>query len=144
MESVLIVVTLVSLALTIALAVVLARLMRDERRRSEARAAVLREMADAVAREQLLEEPGDELDLPLVADVQPAGDLFVHREPGSAWPRRVAVAAALASLVTVAALALTIDEPIARVAHPDQHATGGGANRRAPRVALAQADAGDR
>ena len=85
MESVLIVITLVSLALTIALAVVLARLMRDERRRSEARAAVLREMADAVAREQLLEEPGDELDLPLVADVQPAGDLFVHREPGSAW-----------------------------------------------------------
>jgi hypothetical protein len=111
MESVLIVITLVSLALTIALAVVLARLMRDERRRSEARTAVLREMADAVAREQLLEEAGDEVDLPLLADVQPAGDLFVHREPGSAWPRRVAVAATIASLVTVAALALRSTDP---------------------------------
>jgi hypothetical protein len=111
MESVLIVITLGSLALTIALAVVLARLMRDERRRSEARAAVLREMADAVAREQLLEEPGDELDLPLVTDVQPTGDLFVHREPGSAWPRRVAVAATLALLVTVAALAFRSANP---------------------------------
>ena len=63
MESVLIVITLVSLALTIALAVVLARLMRDERRRSEARAAVLREMADAVgsASRLLEDEPVDEL-----------------------------------------------------------------------------------
>lgn len=111
MESVLIVITLVSLALTIALAVVLARLMRDERRRSEARAAVLREMADAVAHDHVLEEPVDELDLPLVADVQPAGDLFVHREPGSVWPRRVAVAAVIASLVTVAALALRSTDP---------------------------------
>jgi hypothetical protein len=111
MESVLIVITLVSLALTIALAIVLARLMRAERRRAEARAAVLREMADALAREQLLDEPADELDLPLVANVQPTGDLFAHREPSSAWPRRVAVAAVIASLVTVAALALRSTPP---------------------------------
>ena len=52
MESVLIVITLVSLALTIVLALVLARLMRDERRRSEARVAVLREMADAGRRRE--------------------------------------------------------------------------------------------
>jgi hypothetical protein len=47
MESVLFVITLVSLCMTIALAVILVRLVRDERRRSEARVAVLREMAEA-------------------------------------------------------------------------------------------------
>jgi hypothetical protein len=120
MESVLIVITLVSLALTIVLAVVLARLMRDERRRSDARVAVLREMADASAREQYADEradelalplAADELDLPLTADVRPAGDLFVRREPRSAWPRRVAVAATIASLVTLTALALRSTSP---------------------------------
>ena len=111
MESVLIVITLVSLALTIVLAVVLARLMRDERRRSEARVAVLREMADAAAREHHLDEAADELDLPLTADVRPAGDLFVRREVRSAWPRRAAVGATIAALVTLTALALRSPRP---------------------------------
>lgn len=111
MESVLIVITLVSLALTIGLAAVLARLMRDERRRSEARVAVLREMADAAVREQHLDEAAEELDLPLTADVRPAGDLFVRREPRSAWPRRVAVAATIAAVVSLAALAVRSPSP---------------------------------
>jgi hypothetical protein len=112
MESVLIVITLVSLALTIVLAVVVARLIRDERRRSDARVVVLREMADAVApvfEEDEVQQARDvatDLDLALTADVGTAGDLFVRRESRSAWPRRLAVAATIASLVTVAALAL--------------------------------------
>ena len=117
MESVLIVITLVSLALTIVLAVVLARLIRDERRRSDARVAVLREMADAVAPApdapafeagaiQLPRDVVTDFDLALTADVRAAGDLFVHHEPRSAWPRRLAVAATIASLVAVATLAL--------------------------------------
>ena len=104
------VITLVSLALTIVLAVVLARLMRDERRRSEARVDLLREMADAVAHEpdeHVVAQGSDALDLPLTADVQPSGDLFVRREPRSVWPRRAAVAATIAALVTVAVLAIT-------------------------------------
>ncbi len=52
MESVLIVITLVSLAMTVALGGILAKVMRDERRRSAARVAVLSEMADAAARQQ--------------------------------------------------------------------------------------------
>ena len=52
MESVLIVITLVSLCMTIALAVILVRLVRDERRRSDARVAVLREMAEAAVERQ--------------------------------------------------------------------------------------------
>jgi hypothetical protein len=115
MESVLTVITLVALALTIVLAVVLARLMRDERRRSEARADLLREMTNAVAPEQEVAEKTDALDLPLTADVGPAGDLFVRHEPGSVWPRRIAVAAAIAALVTVAVLAVTLTS---RSPHP--------------------------
>jgi hypothetical protein len=112
MESVLIVITLVSLALTIVLAVVLAKLIRDERRRSDARVAVLREMADAAAPAfeageiQQARDVATDLDLPLTADVRTAGDLFVRHEPRSAWPRRLAVAATIASFVTVATLAL--------------------------------------
>lgn len=126
MESVLIVITLVSLAMTIALGAILARLMRDERRRSDARVAVLREMADAAARQQEAVEPvpfanvrrvareveyvahgetsgvaADDLDLTRAGD-----DLFVRPEPRSAWPRRLAVAATIALLVTVTGMAL--------------------------------------
>ncbi len=52
MESVLIVITLGSLAMTIALALLLARLVRAERRRSDARVAMLRDLADDTARQQ--------------------------------------------------------------------------------------------
>jgi hypothetical protein len=120
MESVLTVITVVSLALTIVLAVILARLMRDERRRSEARVAVLREMAEAAAdgavgaRDVLpTDDAGDDLDLRLTADVRSAGDLFVRHESRSAWPRRAAVAATIASLVTVSTLALRSRSPSA-------------------------------
>jgi len=89
----------------------LARLMRDERRRSDARVAVLREMADAAAPEPYLDDAADELDLPLAADVRPAGDLFLRREARSVWPRRVAVAATIAALVTLTALALQSTRP---------------------------------
>jgi hypothetical protein len=106
MESVLIVITLVSLAMTIALGVILARLVRDERRRSDARVAVLREMADATANQAQAVEPADDLELTHRADVHSAADLFVRAEPRPAWPRRLAVAAAIALLATFAAAAL--------------------------------------
>ena len=51
MESVLVVITLGSLAMTIALALLLVRLMRAERRRSNARVALLRDLADDAARQ---------------------------------------------------------------------------------------------
>jgi type II secretory pathway pseudopilin PulG len=106
MESVLIVITLVSLAMTIALGAILARLLRNERRRSDARVAVLREMADASALQVQTLEPADDFDLSLATDVPRAADLFVRAEPRSAWPRRLAVVATIAVIVTVAAGAL--------------------------------------
>jgi hypothetical protein len=106
MESLLIVITLVSLAMTIALGAIVARLVRDERRRSDARVAVLREMADATARQAQAVRPADDLELTHRTDVHAGADLFVRDEPPPAWPRRLAVVATIALIVTVAASAL--------------------------------------
>jgi hypothetical protein len=106
MESLLIVITLVSLAMTMALGAILARLVRDERRRSDARVAVLREMADATARQAQAVDPADDLELTQRTDVHAAGDLFVRAEPRPAWPRRLAVAATIAVIVILAASAV--------------------------------------
>ena len=106
MESVLIVITLVSLAMTIALGAILAKLMRDERRRSDARVAVLREMADATALQVQTLEPADDFELSLEADVPAAADLFVRAEPRPAWPRRLVVVATITVIVASAAGAL--------------------------------------
>jgi hypothetical protein len=128
MESVLIVITLVSLSMTIALAVILVRLVRDERRRSDARVAVLREMAEAAVERQategaqpsaisyeqsatprstdVLPSPAD-LDLDYASDDTRSGaELFIRPEPSTAWPRRVAVVGILTLLVAAAGLAV--------------------------------------
>jgi hypothetical protein len=118
MESALIVITLVSLAMTIVLGAILARVMREERRRSAARVAVLREMADTAARQQSVEAVETRVESPVtMADdlllartddlhLHAPADLFVRPEPGSAWPRRLAIAATIVLLVTVSAIAL--------------------------------------
>jgi hypothetical protein len=107
MESVLIVVTLVSLAMMVAFGAILAKLMRDERRRSDARVAVLREMADAAARQQEAVEavPRETVKVEHVK-VEKAADLFVRPEPRSPWPGRLAIAATIVLLVTVTGIAL--------------------------------------
>jgi hypothetical protein len=106
MESVLIVITVVSLAMTIAFGAILARLVRNERRRSDARVAALREMADATALPVEPVELADDFELSLAADAQSVSDLFVREEPNSAWPRRLAVVAVIAIIATLAAGAL--------------------------------------
>ena len=128
MESVLIVITLVSLCMTIALAVILVRLVRDERRRSDARVAVLREMAEAAVERQPTEgaqlsaisyqlsaksKSADVLRLPADLDLDYGHDntgsgaeLFIRPQPSTAWPRRLAVVGILALLVTAVGLAV--------------------------------------
>jgi hypothetical protein len=128
MESVLIVVTLVSLCMTIALAVILVRLVRDERRRSDARVAVLREMAEAAVERQpteraqpsaisyqrsaksgstdVLRQPAD-LDLDYSHDNTVLGtELFIRPEPSTAWPRRLAIVGILVLVVAAVGLAV--------------------------------------
>jgi hypothetical protein len=118
MESVLIVVTVASLAMTIVLAGILVRLIRDERRRSNARVALLREVADEAAWQYQDPDPADEVDLTPAAASPAAPDLFVRAEPRSAWPRRAAVAATIASLAGLIAVALPSRSPSPVMAGP--------------------------
>src|SRR6187200_537515 len=98
MESVLVVITLGSLAMTIALALLLVRLVREERRRSNARVALLRDLADDAARQQadrvspemswdrgdLLTDEIDDFDSGDSIGSRPSADLFVRPQVRSA------------------------------------------------------------
>jgi len=137
MQTLLLVITLGSLAMTIVLAAILVRLIRFERRREAVRVDLLREMADEASDDGEVDRSGvqlpavdqrgfdrpeidrPELDLPAVeapdfrlrdtVDVAPArasADLFAHSEQGSAWPRRAAVAAAIAALIVAGVFGL--------------------------------------
>src|SRR5512134_54343 len=120
MESVLIVVTLASLAMTIVLAVILARLRRDERRRSNARVALLREMADAATPVMQVPDPADDFEWTPAIESDGPAELFVHAEQRSVWPRRAAVAASIASLATLVALLLPSRSPSPDAAAPSK------------------------
>ncbi len=120
MESVLIVITLGSLAMTIALALLLARLVRAERRRSDARVAMLRDLADDTARQQaermnpavdwdrgqLVTDDIDDFDPVDSIGSRPSADLFVRPQARSAWPRRILVAATIALVAGLGAFTL--------------------------------------
>jgi hypothetical protein len=110
METVLIVITLVSLAMTIVFAFALVRLIRTERRRSLARVELLREMADGVVvdADAIDPSPDADFDLRSAGDAPEMANLFVRPEARSAWPRRFAVVAGIAMFVVVAALALRL------------------------------------
>ncbi len=120
MESVLVVITLGSLAMTIALALLLVRLMRAERRRSNARVALLRDLADDAARQQadrvnpemdwdrgdLVADEIDDFDPADSIGSRPSADLFVRPQARSAWPRRILVAATIALVAGLGAFSL--------------------------------------
>ena len=125
MDTTLVAATLVSLAMATALSVVVWRLLRDERRRSNARVAALTELAardDAAVRTRPIAKPLPALtevrrearpialsDLPLreSSPVNSSAPLFAQPEPTSPWPRRGVVMIALA-LAGAAAVLLTL------------------------------------
>jgi hypothetical protein len=101
-ESVMIVVTAASLALAVAMGIIVAMVFRHERRRSDARAAMLAEMAAESSASfddgfDLRDEFRPEL------EVAPANlpDLFATPAARSAWPRRLAIVAGLAVVLAV-------------------------------------------
>jgi hypothetical protein len=113
MDTTLISVTLLSLAMAGTLSIVVWRLLRDERRRSEARVAALAQMAthttertttSRVASARTTSPPprrGEPIDLPLREDRNApapvsAAPLFQQPETSSPWGHRAAVMAALA------------------------------------------------
>lgn len=123
MEPALIVVTLLSLAMAVAMSIIAWRLAREERRRSAARVAALADLAAREAREEAAVElraparprvaaPVDPLDRPLrraapvaapepVSNVAIEGHLFATREPSGTGHRGLVLAAAVVLVVAV-------------------------------------------
>jgi hypothetical protein len=102
-------VSLLSIALAVAMGVILARMRREEQRRSDARVAALRDMS---ATDFLSESEGEPLPRadafapepePLEAfDLPEAGGLFAAPEPNtSPWRPRLAIAGAIIAVLAV-------------------------------------------
>lgn len=112
MDTLLIVVTGLSLAMAIAMALVVMKLLGDERRRSDARVAALSDMAGGLKPEV---GPGAQgatrfADLALRPDtpgVAGVGDLFAEPKRSSPWGRRLAVIGTLAAMILATGFVLT-------------------------------------
>lgn len=87
-----IVVTAAALALAIAMGLILAIIMREETRRSNARAALLADMAAAETAEEWTADPTADFEIVRAA----TDDLFVPPAARSPWPQRLAIAGVLA------------------------------------------------
>jgi hypothetical protein len=100
MDAILISITALSLILAIAMGVILFNLLREERRRSDARVALLLAAAGPIEPEP---SPVD-VDLPdnPLNGVGTGDELFAAREDASPWPRRLVIAASLAACVGIA------------------------------------------
>lgn len=103
MDTTLVTVTLLSMAMAAALSVIVWRMLRDERRRSEARVLALTAMAsrpsgaapgappNAATRPTRVEPRPAALDLAIRDVPAPAAAMFVERDVASPWGRRFAV-----------------------------------------------------
>jgi hypothetical protein len=112
--TILLTITIVSLILTIALAALVVKLTRDERRRSAARVAALTRMADTAAEEpdfsfELDETDDDDLTFDRLDQASRPGDLFAaheQRDTHSEWPHRLGIVVAVAIIVAIATIAV--------------------------------------
>jgi len=110
-------VTAISLAMVVGMAGVLARMLREERRRSDARVALLTELASERGglhhpRADAMASAVADLALRPAAPAVEAAALFLDHERPSPWPRRLAVVGAMVvigSIVTFGWSALTRD-----------------------------------
>jgi hypothetical protein len=92
-------------AVIVALALVVAKLLRDERRRESARVAMLAQMADEASAEIAdIANPLDAGDLELRQAA--TSDLFAPVATDSAWPSRLGVVAGLALVLAGSVIAL--------------------------------------
>ena len=104
MDAILITVTALSLSVTALLSVLLARLLRQERRRTDARVRLLTELAGLEPAPPAHTASFTDLELrPAEAASVQVASLFVEHQEPSAWPRRLAGAAAFAVIIVLAA-----------------------------------------
>ena len=107
MESILGIITAISLVLAVAMGVIVFRLLREERQRSDARVAALAAAAAVDDPPLRLREPAAAAAAPRLRHDSPSSELFAQPSAESPWLRRIAVAAAVAAAVTVAGYGLT-------------------------------------
>lgn len=100
MEPILIGLTALSLTISVVLGVMLARALRDERRRSDARVSLLTQLAaaDEVRLDPRVARPEPGLRLDQDTPTAPA-TLFAEHDGPSPWPRRVLAAVAALCLI---------------------------------------------
>jgi hypothetical protein len=102
MDDLLITVTVLALAVALGMGLVAARFLREERRRSNARIALLNELASDGPAQGTRRTPmsAGDLDLrPAPRHVSGVAEMFVEREPSSRWRPRLAIAGILAAAV---------------------------------------------
>ncbi|MEO5897846.1 MAG: hypothetical protein ABIS06_19340 [Vicinamibacterales bacterium] len=123
MNTLLLITTGVSLAIAAVLGVQLARMLRQERRRSDARVQLLGELAGRQIPPVSARRPVDDCELRPAARHSATGqDLFLERDEPSAWPRRFAVVGAMSVLLALSVISfrlLSVSSPA-----PAQQATG--------------------
>jgi hypothetical protein len=108
MDSILAIVTGISLTLAAVMGVLLARMAREERRRSDARVQLLEQLAAKRADKAAATARFADVDLrPAAQEVTGVHELF-HEEPEpSPWPRRFAVIGSMAALLALVVFGLT-------------------------------------
>ena len=102
MDTTLVTVTLLSMAMAVSLSVIVWRMLRDERHRSDARVVALTKMArgsHAAPRAADLDPRTSDLDLPIREGATASTTMFVEPERSSPWGHRVAVMAGLGLVV---------------------------------------------
>jgi hypothetical protein len=110
MHNVLIVMTALSLALAAGMALVIVKLLGEDRERSEARVAALTAMAEVSAEapvDSRVEAPGEPELRPAPAGAGAGAGLFAPHDNPSPWGRRFAVIGALAAVLVAVAFVAT-------------------------------------
>lgn len=105
MDLVLVTITGISLILAVSMGLVVFKLLRDERQRSDARVAMLKAAATPDGSSPPLRQPAQ--DAPLASSDSPAvARMFTTSETDSPWRRRIAAAAAVAAVLAGAGYTL--------------------------------------
>lgn len=102
MDAVLVSITALSLILAIAMGAILFNMLREERKRSDARVAMLVAAAGTIEPTLVPHEiETSSAAMPLNDDANTRDDLFAPRQEASPWARRIAVAAVFAACVGI-------------------------------------------
>lgn len=105
MQYILMAVTIVSAAVAVVMCAIVVRMLREDRRRSDARVAALLQMAAAAPAQAPLRQ--DDLALNPAVPVIGVPGLFAEPETASPWGRRLGAAAACAAVLVVGILAFS-------------------------------------